>query len=189
MSDMPKDAIKYVEGEVPPRGYLLGKVITKDDQGQEHTELYWVNPMSIRGPKKPQSVLTPEQVKRLRRCYNTLCEHDPGWERWQYNFSCDQIAEREILVYECLSEAYRAEILLRNDPPPNVRKLLYGALLTGINGAMTVNNVLAITPQCKGLSKLGRALRTLRQLWAEKYQERYNRLPLPRPPENLEDFQ
>jgi len=173
---MDKKVIPYVPGEIPPRGYMLGR-------DAETGAMFWVHPGDVELNQKEISVLTDEQTKRLRRCYEILKEPDRRpWETWVHNFSCDQTPERELLAWEAFADAYLEELRLRGKTTPEVRRLLYIALLAGLNGAMSTQNVLSISPQCKSLSKLGRALRNLKTAWS-KYETRYFLLPPPRPPE------
>jgi hypothetical protein len=132
------------------------------------------------------SRLTKEQEKRLRAVYHALKEQDqrPFW-RWRYNFSLDVTPERELLVYEALAEAYRAELRARHHPGRGQRRLLYEALFTAMNTAMSVDNVLAQRPDMKALPNLARAVEAFRAAWLK-------RLPaysaLPTPAETVEAF-
>jgi hypothetical protein len=120
----------------------------------------WVDPNSVPLESATHTELTADERLRIERCWRILGEHDGmSLDQWFHNFSGNVHPEKELLIYEAMSAAYKRELKLRGKTKFQERRLLYLAVLTAsVSADASVDKVLAIRPELKALPNLRRAV-------------------------------
>ena len=155
MQPRPKGSIPYVEGVVPPRGYVRAQV-------QESGEFVWIHPKTIVADDEVRSQLNNEQIQRANWIWQQLHEHYPiTIAEFVRRFEQDQNPEREIAVGEQIASVYILELQERPNANLNERQLLFNVILK-CSMTATLDEVLATAPEAKGLPNLARVDRRFR---------------------------
>jgi predicted nucleic acid-binding protein len=145
----PKGSIPYVEGVVPPRGYIRVRI-------QGSGELVWIHPSSIRTKSEVRSQLSSEQAERASKIWEIIHEHYAiSLDDFVHGFRQDQNPEKEICVWEQIASVYELELQERPNADFPERELLFKVILTCSNTA-TLDEVLATAPDAKVLPNLAR---------------------------------
>jgi len=149
LQSRPKGSIRYVEGVVPPQGYIQVQI-------EGSGELVWIKPSSIVADDEVRSQLSSEQIKRSLRIWQQIREVDPvSFHKFVLGFQQDKSPEQEIAVWERIASVYVLE--LRDRPKANLseRQLLFDVILK-CSMTSTLGEILSIAPEAKGLPNLAR---------------------------------
>lgn len=148
------EKIPYVEGEMPPRGYIL--VQTTDG------DRVWARPEALkRGPVR--SELSEEQLDRLRGIFDVVAPIEGGsWISFLDDFMRDVHPDHEIRIWERITEVFRKEESLRGNLNDEDRRLLFGVIVR-ISMGHSVDELLATIPQAKRLRDLERVIASYKE--------------------------
>lgn len=109
--------IPAVEGEIPPRGWILVEV---EGKGR-----FWADPTTLLS-SMPKNELTARQVERIRAFKAIVGENDPtSLEEAIDNFSRDRNPDAEIAIWEHIAEVWSSEVAARGISDPSHARLLY----------------------------------------------------------------
>jgi predicted nucleic acid-binding protein len=145
----PKGSIPYVEGVVPPQGYIQAQV-------KETGELVWIKPSSIVADDEVRSQLSSDQIERSRWIWEQLREvYAISFDEFVFGFQQDESPEPEIAVWERIASVYVLELRERPNANFSERQLLFKVIR---NCSMTSNldEILSTAPEAKGLPNLAR---------------------------------
>jgi hypothetical protein len=146
----------YVDGEVPPRSFILGKY--------PDGSLFWFRPEDVQlGPSPNKQTLSEEQRQRVTQFKEILGVNDrTSLEETIENFERDANPESELRIWEAVAGVYEAELKERGHTTARERQLVYRAALRCSLGPPTVDALLATEPELKGLSNLARVVERYR---------------------------